>query len=69
MTNTAAIKKITDEPVRKTQVIAVLETLHGENYNDCIEILELAKHFVSLNAMLDFELARDVINAVEIAGE
>lgn len=67
MTNAAAIKKITGEPVRKEQIIAVLETLNGESYGDCLEILELAKHFVSMNAMLDCELARDVINAIEIA--
>lgn len=69
MTNTAAIKKISDEPVRKAQVIAVLETLNGENYGDCIEILELAKHFVSVGAMLDFDLTKDIVNAVGIAGD
>lgn len=69
MTNSVAMKKLSENPVYKKQVIAVLKNMHGESYADSLEVLELAKYFLSMNAMLDFELAHDIINSAEIAGE
>ena len=69
MTNTSAIKKLNDNPTYKTQVIAVLKNLNGESYSDALEILELAKYFLTTNAMLDYELARDIINSIDAAGD
>lgn len=69
MTNTVAIKKISEDTAKKTAVIAVLKTLNGESYSDAAEILDLAKFFLSTNAMLDYELAHDVIESIEIANE
>lgn len=69
MTTTTVMKKIAEDKTRKQAVIDVLRCLNGESYSDAAEILELAKFFLSTNAMLDFELAKDVINEIEIAGE
>ena len=66
MTNKAAMQKLAEEPTRKAAVCDVLKTLNGENYSDAIEILELAKHFLSIGAMLDYELTRDIINQADI---
>lgn len=47
----------------------MLKCLHGESYSDAADILDLAKHFLSLNSMLDWELARDIIGQIELADE
>ena len=69
MTQTTVIKKLSEDTTRKQAVIDVLKCLHGESYSDAVQILDLAKHFLSLNSMLDYELARDIINEIEIAGD
>ena len=69
MTQTTVIKKLSEDTTRKQAVIDVLKCLHGESYSDAAQILDLAKHFLSLNSMLDYELARDIINEIEIAGD
>lgn len=66
MTTTAAIKKISEDNAKKQAVIAVLKTLNGESYSDAAEILDLAKHFLAENSMLDFELARDILNQINV---
>lgn len=69
MTQAAVIKKLSEDKTKKQAVIDVLKCLNGESYSEASEILELAKHFLSLNAMLDYELAKDIINEIDIAGE
>lgn len=69
MTNAAVIKKISEDKTKKQAVIDVLRCLNGESYADATDILDLAKHFLSMNSMLDYELAKDIINEIEIAGD
>lgn len=69
MTNAAVIKKISEDKTKKQAVIDVLRCLNGESYADATDILDLAKHFLSVNSMLDFDLAKDIINEIEIAGD
>lgn len=69
MTQAIAIKKLSEDKTRKQAVIDVLKCLHGESYSDAADILDLAKHFLSLNSMLDWELARDIIGQIELADE
>lgn len=69
MTNAAVIKKISEDKTKKQAVIDVLRCLNGESYADATDILDLAKHFLSMNSMLDFDLAKDIINEIEIAGD
>ena len=69
MTTATVMKKIAEDKTKKQAVIDVLRCLNSESYADAADVLELAKFFLSTNAMLDFELAKDVINEIEIAGE
>ena len=69
MTNAAVIKKISEDKTKRQAVIDVLRCLNGESYADATDILDLAKHFLSMNSMLDFDLAKDIINEIEIAGD
>ena len=69
MTSTTVMKKIAEDKTKKQAIIDVLRCLNGESYADAADILELAKFFLSTNAMLDYDLAKDVINEIEIAGE
>ena len=69
MTQSTVVKKISEDKTKKGAVIDVLKCLNGESYADAAEILELAKFFLSTNAMLDWELARDIIEEIEIAGD
>lgn len=69
MTQATVIKKISEDTTKKRAVIDVLRCLNGESYADATDILAIAGHFLSMNAMLDFDLARDIIEQIEIIDE
>lgn len=59
-----AEKIIRSEISKRELVLKVLEILNGETYADAKDVLDLAAFYLKNNACLDFELARDVIEAV-----
>lgn len=66
MTQATVIKKLSEDNIKKQAVIEVLRCLNGESYADATEILDIARYFLSTNAMLDFELAKDIIAQIDI---
>ena len=62
-------KILAENPAMKKIVLDILQNLNGESYNDAKTVLDLANYFVKENAYVDFELAKDRINTVNIEGD
>lgn len=54
---------------KREVVLKILEMLNGESFNDAKEILELSQHYMKENTFLDYDLAREMIQAEAIEGD
>lgn len=61
------MKSLGEEPAKKTAVVSVLQALNGMSYSDAQDILDLVKHFLAINCLLDSDFAQDILNQIDIA--